>query len=1071
MTQPTVNDLIKILGFKPSEEQLAAITAPLEPAMIVAGAGTGKTTVMSARIAWLVMTEQVLPEQILGLTFTKKAAQELLTRVRKLMPAALEYVQDVERRAAAGDPMISTYNSFGARLLSEHGLRLGYEPDARVVVDATRYQLAMRVVRDTSVDLGKFGYSPVDAVADMMKLDEQLSNYLVEPETLIESERIAIDQLNKVEKRQKTVEQMTETAVQRQVLAQLVQEFRDAKKRNSIIDYSDQIRLAATAAQSSQEMRQLLREQYAVVLLDEYQDTSKSQMILLQQLFGDGHPVMAVGDPCQAIYGWRGAEISNMDTFVEEFPLSPEPNLKKSKVYNLTANRRSLKEILTAANGVSTPLREIHKSIKELVAGEEKETPGVVHVAQLETFRDEVEWIADEIAKVQPQKSWSEVAILLREKKSTGHFVEALERRGIPVQVVSPDALVNLPEVREVVSYLQVISDPCANTALARILMGPRWRIGTRDMALLGRHARYLVHNDDEENVPIDVVLDRIVADVDKSERVSLLDALEDASSQDKFAYSAEALTRMDQLASMLRLMRRHAGESAVDVIARVIRTTGIGVEALARHASEGGARFDRLASLLDLAGDYRNLEGDSSLNAFLAFIRDSERFSQLPDAEVVINDDAVVVMTVHQSKGLEFPIVAIPNLTSGVFPGTFKGGHWPEKAELLPMRLMGKKSDDPLTAFPPVDGPRLKDYEDHKKLVASLHLLDERRLAYVAITRAKHTVIASSSWWGLSQKKPRGASEFLKALREQATLVGTWIEAPEDGATNPMLDVTDYIQWPHPIDEDLQTQLEEQALLVKQFRSAAAESVAGLGESPEGSLVGATLTPEEQLLANRWDKDIAVLFEQVELAQATTREVRLPRALTASQTMAFVSDQESFLKSLVRPMPRKPSAVASRGTAFHAWVEDFFGQRPLIDPETLPGSGDSEIYDDKHLDALKQAFESGVFAERMPTELEEPFALVAGSYTLRGRIDAIFKGSLSDPAAPDRWTVVDWKTGAPGSADELQLSIYRLAVADIKGVSPEQVDVAFYYVAEKLVHEPENALTLAGLTALLTPS
>jgi DNA helicase-2/ATP-dependent DNA helicase PcrA len=166
--------------------------------------------------------------------------------------------------------------------------------------------------------------------------------------------------------------------------------------------------------------------------------------------------------------------------------------------------------------------------------------------------------------------------------------------------------------------------------------------------------------------------------------------------------------------------------------------------------------------------------------------------------------------------------------------------------------------------------------------------------------------------------------------------------------------------------------------------------------------------------------------------------------------------------------MPRKPSAVASRGTAFHAWVEDFFGQRPLIDPETLPGSGDSEIYDDKHLDALKQAFESGLFAERMPTELEEPFALVAGGHTLRGRIDAIFKGSLADPQAAERWTVVDWKTGAPGSADELQLSIYRLAVADIKGVPPEQIDVAFYYVADKLVHEPERTLSLEELADLL---
>ena len=1054
MTKPTIADLTKLLGFTPSPEQLAAITAPMEPAMIVAGAGTGKTTVMSARIAWLVMTEQVLPEQILGLTFTKKAAQELLTRVRKLMPAALEYVTNVEARALAGDPMISTYNSFGARLLSEHGLRLGYEPDARVVVDATRYQLAMRVVRDTGIDLGKFGYSPVDAVADMMKLDEQLSNYLVEPAALVEYESNSIAKFNQIEKRQAIVEDMTATAVQRQALAQLVQEFRDAKKSNAIIDYSDQIRLAATAAHSSPEMCRLLREQYSVVLLDEYQDTSKSQMLLLQSLFGGGHPVMAVGDPCQAIYGWRGAEISNMDSFIKDFPLA---NGAKSGQYNLTANRRSRQEVLTAANGVSAPLRDIHQSIQDLVAGDDTQSPGTVHVGLLETFRDEVEWIADEIAQLEVGKSWSKVAILLREKKNTDYFVEALERRNIPVQVVSPDALVNLPEVRDVLSYLQVISDPCANAALVRIMMGPRWRIGARDMALLGKHARILVRKDDDEDVSFDVILDRIVADVDKSERVSLLDALEDVENHSKLGYSQDAQERMKQLAVMLRGMRRHAGDSAVDVIARVIRVTGIGVEALARHLGEGGARFDRLAALLELAGDFRNLDGDSSLNAFLAFIRDSERFSKLPDAEVVIKDNAVVIMTVHQSKGLEFPFVVIPSLTATVFPGTPQGGHWPKRAELLPVHLKGKSKDDPLTAFPPSNGLRLKDFEAYVKVANALHVLDERRLAYVAVTRAKQVVIASSSWWGPTQKKLRGPSEFLLALHDHATKTGPWVAQPEDGSTNPELGISDYPQWPAPINTHLQGELRQHAEMVSAYRTTSPAPVSIEGWSQKNIE-----------LVQGWDKDIAVLLDQVELAQTTTREVRLPRALTASQTMAFVSDQESFLKSLVRPMPRKPSAVASRGTAFHAWVEDFFGQRPLIDPETLPGSGDSEIYDDKHLDALKRAFEVGIFAERMPTELEEPFALVVGGHTLRGRIDAIFKGSLNDPTATDRWTVVDWKTGAHGSADELQLSIYRLAVADNKGVAPEQIDVAFYYVSDMLVHQPASTLSLDELAALL---
>ena len=339
------NDLTRMLGFEPSKEQFAAITAPLEPGMIIAGAGTGKTTVMSARILWLVMTGQVAPQQILGLTFTKKATQELSARVRAMLPRALQCI-DPKTQENFGEPTILTYNAFGARLLKEHGLRLGYEPDARVVVDATRYQLAMRVVHDTAVDLAQYGYSAVKAIESLMKLDEQCSNYLVEPASLIAHEQQRIQQLSAIEKKQKLVHEMLATHQERIDLAHLVDEFRAAKQQYGVIDYSDQIRLAAKIAQTSPEVGELLREQFSVVLLDEYQDTSASQKELLTALFSQGHPVMAVGDPCQAIYRWRGAEIDNMENFVNDFPCVVDGNKQEAKSYNLSANRRSGQQVL-----------------------------------------------------------------------------------------------------------------------------------------------------------------------------------------------------------------------------------------------------------------------------------------------------------------------------------------------------------------------------------------------------------------------------------------------------------------------------------------------------------------------------------------------------------------------------------------------------------------------------------------------------------------------------------------------------------------------------------------------------
>lgn len=1055
MNEVTLKDLAKVLGFAPSEEQLAAITAPLDPSMIVAGAGTGKTTVMAGRIAWLIMTQQIMPDRILGLTFTTKAANELLTRVKGFLPRAVAYLPADLANADLGEPVISTYNAFGSRLLKEHALRLGLEPDARVVVDATRYQLAMRVVCSTSQDLGEFGYSPTTAVTELLKLDENCSNYLVDPNLIIEIDTAQLAGLESLEKKQELTHDMIKTCRKRIVLSQLVMDFRSAKLTHDIIDYSDQIRLAAQAAQASETMRAMLKSQYHVVLLDEYQDTSLSQKVLLQQLFGEGHSVMAVGDPCQAIYGWRGAEITNMENFKTDFMRVTESGMQPALTFTLTANRRSGKNILKAANKLSDQLRTIHPEIVELVAADPKMPPGKIQTALLPTFTDEVNWICDQVANLKPEKTWNEVAVLLREKKNAGHYVAALEARGIPVQVVDPGALINLPEVREVVSYLEVTHDPTANSALARILLSPRWQIGPRDLAVLGRHAADLVRTDVLPGASIDVQLDHIVASVDKSQRVSLLDALELVSENDNAPYSAQARTRMIELAAQLRMLRNHSTESAIDLISRIIRVTGIGIEAMATSSPAGTTNFDRLAALIDLAGSYRNLEGDSSVAAFLEYLQTGQRFNSLVEAEVTLSDNAVIVMSIHKSKGLEFPIVVLPDLTTGVFPSTPKDRHWPRNAFRVPPDALSTPINPLLPEFPSPSGPRGVDYKAYTEAAAELATIDERRLAYVAVTRAKHAVIASGSWWGPTQSKPRGPSNFLIDLHEQATHQGDWAPPPEDEASNPLLQNIIYQMWPPELAQTTRDRIRSAADLVTQAM-----------QNPH-DLTKLTTNEQDQVAA--WEADLAAIVNQAQAYAATERLVRLPTSLSASQLISLNQDQDLFLKSLVRPMPRKPSGAADRGTAFHSWVETFYGNRTLFDAENLLGAMDDEIYTDAELSKLKQAFEAGPFGARTPKSLELPFALVLGGRTLRGRLDALFAGTSDDPSAPDRWLVVDWKTGTPGSANSLQLSIYRQAAAQALGVPDDCVEAAFYYVADQVIEKPENLLSLDQLEVLLS--
>jgi len=1048
------SDLTKVLGFNPSAEQLAAIISPLEPSMIVAGAGTGKTTVMAGRIAWLIMTQQVAPDRILGLTFTTKAANELLTRVRSFLKAALSYLPDDSGHADLGEPIISTYNAFGSRLLKEHALRLGLEPDARVVVDATRYQLAMRVVCQSSHDLGGLGYSPTAAVTEMLKLDEQCSNYLVDPNLIVENDTQRLLGLEQIEKKQELTHDMIKTCKKRIALAKLVLDFRQAKISNDVIDYADQIRLAAQASQNSQAMRDILKEQFQVVLLDEYQDTSLSQKVLLQELFGQGHSVMAVGDPCQAIYGWRGAEITNMENFKFDFKRQVAGAFEPAQIYKLTANRRSGKNILTAANSLSNKLREIHPEIVELVPADDAKPAGEIHTALLPTFADEVEWVSEQISKLKPVKSWNEVAILLREKKNVQYYVTALEARGIPVQVIDPGALVNLPEVREVVSYLEAIYDPTANSALARILLSPRWQIGSRDLAILGRHASELVRVEVTPEMPIEVQLDHIVSAVDKSQRVSLLDALELVGEDDSLPYSPEAKVRMIELAGQLRMLRKFCNESAIDLISRIIRVTGIGIESMVLASPEGSTHFDRLAALLDLAGNFRNLEGDSSVAAFLEYLRTGQRFNSLVEADVTLSDNAVIVMSIHKSKGLEFPIVVVPDLTVGVFPSAPKDRHWPKNAFRIPTDSLGAPINPLLPDFPSPSGPRGVDFKAFATAAGELATIDERRLAYVAITRAERMVIASGSWWGPTQSRLRGPSDFLIDLHDSATDPDIWTPAPDVDATNPLMSDVQYLTWPAQIDPEKRSQIKIAADLV----NAAATKL--YDESG--------LTVEEINLVASWQQDIDALVLQSSQNEASERLVRLPNSLSASQLISLTTDEEVFLKSLVRPMPRKPSSAADRGTNFHSWVETFYGSRTLIDTETLSGAMDDEIYTDEQMQALKSAFACGPFVDRTPASLELPFALVLGGRTLRGRLDALFTGTLEDPTASDSWLVVDWKTGKPGSANDLQLSIYRQAAAQTLGVNPEQIQAAFFYVADQVVVAPPKLLSLAELAELI---
>ncbi|WP_189131232.1 ATP-dependent DNA helicase [Wenjunlia tyrosinilytica] len=1124
ITRP--EELKDLLGIPFTREQTAAITAPLAPNVIVAGAGSGKTTVMAARVVWLVGTGQVRPEQVLGLTFTNKAAGELAERVRKaLVKAGVVELDPVDEDEASGEPAISTYHAFAGQLLKEHGLRIGIEPTARLLADATRYQLAARAMRRAPGPYPALTKSLAELVTDLLALDGELAEHLVDLARLRRYDSDLLAGLQGARLSNEGLRKVPEAATARLQLTDLVERYRAEKRGADLLDFGDQIAHTATLAQTRPEVGRILREQFAVVLLDEYQDTSVAQRLLLAGLFGatprtgpTGHPVTAVGDPCQAIYGWRGASVANLDDFPEHFPHRDGTPARR---FSLSENRRSGGRLLDLANRLAEDLRERHEGVEALRPAPGAERDGLVRCALLSTHDEEIGWLADSIAHlVRTGTAPGEIAVLCRGGRDFPDIHAALVERDVPVEVVGLSGLLHLPEVADLVAVCEVLQDPTANAALVRLLVGPRWRIGPRDLALLGRRARALVgHAAEADGDDPDGRLAEAVAGVDPTEVVSLADALDtflDADPRDDLPFSPEARTRFARLATELRELRRSLADPLMDVLHRVLAVTGLEVELSASPHALAARRRESLGAFLDTAASFADLDGDPSLTAFLGFLRTAARYDKGLDNTLPGGANTVKVLTAHKSKGLEWDVVAVPGLVEKSFPSTQSRSLWTRNAHVLPHALRGDRETLPDVAEWNAKG--LKAFETGMR---EHQVVEELRLGYVTFTRPRSLLLGSGHWWGPSQTRPRGPSSFLTALREHCEAgfgeIEAWADEPEADEKNPALARTVDHQWPLPLDPVATRRRKQAAATVRALLEGAGEGrvceQASTREAlipkqavvheeapvpeegyvpeeapvpeegyvleerfvleegfapeevldPEGALAPEeVLDPEEARLAESWDRDLDALAGELRRARATVRDVPLPPSLSTSQLMRLAADPDGFARELARPLPRPPQPAARRGTRFHAWVESLFEPLPLIEPDDLPGMEDAEIDDEQDLGALKEAFLRTSYADRTPFRVEAPFQLSLGGRLVRGRIDAVYRDDDGG------YEVVDWKTSRGRTADPLQLAVYRLAWAEQLGIAPERVDAAFLYVRTGEVVRPRGLPDREGLERIL---
>ncbi|WP_314656713.1 ATP-dependent DNA helicase [uncultured Rothia sp.] len=910
-------------GKKPTPEQIRMIEAGPAPTLVIAGAGSGKTATMVDRVIWLVDNGFVRPEEVLGVTFTRKAATELRSRMRAglntLRRSRRIAPTDEELREGIADPTVLTYHSYANNLVKEYGLRLGVEQDAQMLGDAQKWQLAAQIVQywegELPLDQDGVPVSAATMINQLLQLSDECAEHLVEPQEVIDfcTEQLAayaaVPDPRRATKTERDIQKVQRLLRNRRVYARMAMSYARVKARMQVLDFGDLMRFAARIAEANPAIREGERARFKVVLLDEFQDTSHAQMSLFSSIYGaneaqgiPAHPVMAVGDPKQSIYGFRGASDGQMFSFYRHFPTEHAQPLFLSIAW------RNDISVLNAANHVAEKLKEVPEWVRAAdgditaaqvpdlrprcaLVGEpgspafEQAAAGMVGRVDLtyhESDREEAVAIAERIAamraqavreyerayaahrsgdgSVRPRLKMPEIAVLARVHGQLDPIRVECERLGIPVQQVGLGGLLSQPEVVDLVSALRVLADPNRSDALARLLTGARWRLGAADMLALGDWAQSLVREreralreqmalrmlaeaedaDTAENIRLEAEhlraaqerLDETLkgAVEDSSGYASLIEAVENlpqdgADGEPLYGeqyrgrrFSPAALERLRAFAEQMRVLRAGLSEDLGTLLYEIERTMLLDIELAVRPGTDPlGSRanldaFHEVAAAYGMSAPRINAmiyagadgvsaeEGDpgarrfllssggvSYVMGFLAWLeRADDEEKGLALGAVEPDPNAVQLMTMHAAKGLEWDHVLLPGLC-----GSATGGQTPNLWQMsantaLPWPLRGDREYLPsvletaeeITAF-----EKAKDLEDylatHKDDATEHTGMEDRRLMYVAMTRARNLLAMSAYRWKSTAATPQPVQPFWEELLEMLFNPLVCLDAP----------------------------------------------------------------------------------------------------------------------------------------------------------------------------------------------------------------------------------------------------------------------------------------------------
>ncbi len=606
-----------------NDEQKEAVVYGDGPLLIIAGAGTGKTTVVTERIKHLISSGRANPSEILALTFMEKAAREMEERVDVIMPYGVTSM------------WISTFHKFCDRLLRQEAIHIGLNPAYRLMTDTDATMLFRKHLFAFDLQYFRPLGNPTKFISGILQHFSRLQDEDVSPMQYLHWVRTQNKELNDQNEEEKLEIQKYEE------LANTYKAYQELKVKEGAMDFGDLITQTLLLFRKRKNILSFYQKQFKYILVDEFQDTNIAQNELVVLLAGKKQNVTAVCDDDQSIYKFRGAAVSNVLSFRKHFPTS--------KLIVLSQNYRSTQAILDASYQLiqhNNPDRlEVKEHInKKLTAARRVggEWPKLMYLDRVE---NEADAVAKEIKKLQgKQYQWKDFAILVRANNHAEPFVRALMRHNIPFQFLGPGQLFRQPEVKDLIAYLQVLHNFEDNVALFRMYSMEYFALSPRDVAALANFAR--------------------------KQNISLFEASEKIESIPSIAESTKlAITKL------VSMIHRHLGlvtkESAGQILFYFLSDTGMMKNILDYRAPIDEKIANNISKFFSKLKTYETDHADASVSSVLDWIELSMQLGESPlagDSDWV-NNNAVNILSIHSAKGLEFPIVYLVNLVSARFP------------------------------------------------------------------------------------------------------------------------------------------------------------------------------------------------------------------------------------------------------------------------------------------------------------------------------------------------------------------------------------------------------------------